>query len=228
MPFDFLPSAPIEIETRKAIVSSESDVGARVALRKSKAHRFFQLILNLREKSEADAILALWDETFPDGLFTWSNIDCGIEEETFFFDSAIRSQPASYNAISLAFAIKQKDPVTYAVPANNNLPLGPEWAHEVEQNKSTLVSDSSSYTRKATARSAQRRRFRLEFQIKSLVDTQTLESFWCHHYPGKKINLNVYLTTENLHLDGDFWIVSDFKWSVYTNRFVCRFEILEV
>lgn len=223
-----LPSEPIEIETRKAIVTSKSNGGIRVSLRKSKPFRFPILSFGSREQSEKDDVFEFWDAHFPKKSFLWKNDDAGISEQPFLFDSFFKAQPAYYDLWNYTFTLKSVNSVVYS-PVDPELPVTPEWGHEIQYEKEYMASDSPGQRRKSEAKSQSRRAFKLGYRDLDLSNLLTIENFWCYHFPGKIINLNLDLTSNDLHLDGDFKITSNLKWSATAiNIPTCEFEILEV
>jgi hypothetical protein len=237
MPFELPnPNSPVEMETRKTVVTSDSDAGLRVALRKSKAFRFATLVFNRRTLEEVQTVRAEWATLFPGLTFAWTNTDCDIDADQFYFDSPIKTQPDGLNSISYSMVLKAKLPISHAVPGSNVLPFVPTFGYEVEESKVILVSDAPSLTRKAAERAPERREFKLGFKGRQLAQLLTMEAFWDYHYPGKQITLHADLTAPNLrsgspqqlHLDGNFWITSNLKWSVYGATIDYSFDIKEV
>jgi hypothetical protein len=223
-----LPSEPIDIETRKSVVISKSGNGTMVALRKSKPFRYPVLSFTNRDQSEKDDVADFWKAHYPKTSFTWGNDDAGISDQPFLFDSILRTQPAGYDLWSYFVTLKAVNPLAYSA-VGNDLPATPDWGHEVQFGKEFLASDAISQGRKAEAISLTRRGFRLGFQDRLLSEFLTIENFWAYYYPGKVLNLNADLTGNGLHVDGNFKIVSNLKWSV-TALVVssCEFEIMEV
>lgn len=226
-PADWYPSEPVEATTEKTIVSETGDTGSRIALRKSKPFRSFSLRANIRDLSEFYTIKALWEAHYPDYVIVYSNTALDVSNRRFYFDSPLREQPSGTDLINYSFVLKDSEPITYSAPPNNHLPFTPEWGHEVDQDKAYILSDAPSRSRKAKRRSEKRRAFKIGFEDRLLPEFLTLENFWCYHYPGKLISLNVDLTKYNLHLDGNFWITSNLKWTVTANTVSYEFEILE-
>lgn len=230
MPITILPypSEPVQMETKKNIVSSKSNNGTRVALRKSKPFRYPILSFNSREQDEKDDVFDFWDDHFPKTSFLWENDDLGIEEQPFLFDSILRTAPAYYDLWNYSVTLKSVNSVLYTPPVNNNLPFTTEWGHEIQYEKEYMASDAPGQRRKAEAKSGSRRAFRLSFQDRDLPEFLVIENFWCYHFPGKVINLNVDLTSNGLHLDGDFKIISNLKCTATAISLSYEFEILEV
>lgn len=227
-PSDIHPTS-IEGFTRKVILPTASGTGIRIALRKSKPFREIGLSMDIREHSEFDIVVDFWEEHYPHNQFNWTNSDIGITSQPFFFDSLLRSQPHGLDLINYGFGIKAAAPLIYSAPANNDLPFTPDWGYQVDQDKVILLSDSSSKGRKARPRSLPRRGFKLRFDDRDfLTEFLTSENFWAYHYPAKVINLNTDLKNMDLHIDGNFYITSDIKWTVNSVSSAYEFDILEV
>lgn len=218
-PFDILapadlsgfivPSYPVEIETRKTVLVSQSETGARQTLVKSKSFRFYTLEFRGRKRVEFDDFQPLWEDTYPTWSFEWVNPVFDASGE-FYFDSGVRVTPARMNLVSYGVVLKQRSPITTVVQASNALPFSPSYNYDGSPNKQVLVSDSPDQSRVATELSGVWWPFNLLFQSKSLAECLLMEQFWDYHYPGRQITY----TDPVLGVAGNFWLDSNFKWRV--------------
>jgi hypothetical protein len=204
-----LPSYPVEIETKKTVLLSQSETGARQTLVKSKSFRFYTLQFRNRKRSEFDDFQPLWEDAYPSWTFQWENSIFDANGE-FYFDSPVRWQPARMNLVSYSVALKRQAPITTVVQPSNALPSSPSYNYDGTPNKQVLISDSPDQSRVATELSSVWWPFNLLFQSRSLAECLLMEQFWDYHYPGRQITY----TDPVLGVAGDFWIDSIFKWRV--------------
>lgn len=220
----FQPTLPVDIETRKQVLVHQAETGARRAVRKSKAFRFYDLSFTNRKKAEYEAFETLWSDHYRVDTVEWSNTVLNASGH-FYFDSALSSRRALNNLISFAVALRRRDAQSVVDPGSNVLPFTPSYGHEGNPLKEGLVSDSVGGAREQLALSGQKRIFPLVFRSRSLSQTLAMEQFWDYHYPCRPIEF----TDPVLDVEGEFWIDSNFKWRVEANNLVeYAFAIREV
>jgi len=207
------PTHPVEVETRKQVLVSQSGTGARRAVRKSRAFRFYTLEFHGRKQSEYSALEPVWAANYPKSTIEWVNSVLDASGQ-FYFDSPLKWSPTLNNLFDYAFSLKRRDAQALVAQESNVLPFGPSYGYEVNPDKETSVSDSVSYARAAEAVSSERRLISLVFRARSLAETLLMEQFWDYYYPCSKIAF----TEPVLGVDGEFWIDSNFKWRVLANH----------
>ncbi len=220
----FEPTFPVEIETRKQVVVHQADNGARRAVRKSKAFRFYDLSFSGRKKSEYEAFQSLWAANYRVSTIEWVNAVLHASGH-FYFDSPINSRRARNNVIDYGVALRRRDSQVVVVPSSNVMPATPSYGYEGNPLKEGLVSDSVGGAREQLALSGQKRLFVLGFRARYLAQALVMEQFWDYHYPCRLIEF----TDPVLNIEGEFWIDSNFKWRLGANNLVeYSFVIREV
>lgn len=218
-PFDILappdfsasivPSYPVEIETKKNVLASQSEKGARQVGAKSRAFRFYTLPFKGRKRAEFDTFQPLWEDTYPGWTFEWTNAVFDASGE-FYVDSPLTWVPARHNLLDYSLVLKQKSPIATAVPASNELPFLPSYNYDAKPMKEVVVSDAPSGSRRALELSTVLWPFNLTFRSRPLAEVLEMEQFWDYHYPGRPVSY----TDPVLNISGLFWVDSNFKWSV--------------
>ncbi len=209
----FVPSLPIEVETRKQVLAMETETGVRQTITKSKAFRFYALNFAGRKRGEYEGIEPFWESVYPDLTFGWTNAVCDASGD-FYVDSPLKWRPARHNLIDYSLAIKRKLPVAVVEPDSNVMPFTPSYGYEGTPTKEALVSDGIDYSRMAAALSDKRCLFSLGFRARLLAEALEMEQFWNYHYPRRQI----VFTEPVLNIEFQMWIDSNFKWTVRPDR----------
>ncbi len=221
MPTILQPTFPVEIETGKQVLVSQTSSGARRAVRKSKAFRFYTMEHKAQQRSEYETLEPIWSANYPGQTFEWVSATLNASGQ-FYFDSALKWSPARTNLIDYSYVLKRRDAQVVVAPESNALPFAPNYGYDVEPQKQVSASDSVDFSRHAAALSSMRRLFALVFRNRSLAELLEMEQFWDYHYPCKQVSFTdpVIDTGGVLEADGDFWIDSNFKWRVVARNLV--------
>jgi hypothetical protein len=218
------PSAPVEVETRKAVTVHEAPNGARYFIRRSKAFRFYTLQYNLRSLEEYNLMRVMWLNNYPRTPVLWTNTEADTGGEEFYIDAPIKSVPQAANALTYYIVLRAKTPQAIVVPDDNIVPFSPSYGYDTQDAKAVNLSDGVSFARAVASLSGKKRSFNLVFKNRQLTEFLEMEEFWDYHYPGKTVSF----VDSYLGVTLNYRFTSNLKWSLKNEFVEYSFSILEV